>query len=47
MGPWWNYAATTSEAFVPHSLAPGEAYLFGWYHAVVPVNGAAVTVKWD
>ena len=35
----------TSEAFVPLSFAPGEAYQFDWSHEIVLLNGATVTVK--
>jgi len=38
-------AATTSDAFVPLSFAPGEAYQFDWSHEVVLIDGATVTVK--
>src|SRR5437764_439008 len=37
--------ATTAEAYVPLSFAPGEAYQFDWSHEVVLVNGTTVTVK--
>jgi len=32
-------AATTSDAFVPLSFAPGEAYQFDWSHEVVLIGG--------
>jgi len=35
----------TSEAFVPLSFAPGEAYQFDWSYEVVLLGGATVTVK--
>ena len=38
-------AATTSDAFVPLSFAPGEAYQFDCSHEVVLIAGATVTVK--
>ena len=38
-------AAATSDAFVPLSFAPGEAYQFDWSHEVVLIGGATVTVK--
>jgi transposase len=40
-----NRAATTSDAFVPLSFAPGEAYQFDWSHEVVLIGGTTVTVK--
>jgi transposase len=43
----WRMArgAATTEAFVPLSFAPGEAYQFDWSHEVVLINGVTVTVK--
>src|SRR5438309_337066 len=43
----WRAArgATTAEAYVPLSFAPGEAYQFDWSHEVVLINGTTVTVK--
>jgi transposase len=49
----WRYAkkwraergAATTEAYVPLSFAPGEAYQFDWSHEIVLINGATVTVK--
>jgi len=38
-------AATSVDAFVPLSFAPGEAYQFDWSHEVVLINGTTVTVK--
>jgi transposase len=35
----------SSEAFVPLSFAPGEAYQFDWSHEVVLINGVTVSVK--
>ena len=37
--------ATSSDAYVPLSFAPGEAFQFDWSHEVVLINGATVTVK--
>jgi transposase len=37
--------ATTADAYVPLSFAPGEAYQFDWSHEVVLINGTTVTVK--
>ena len=37
--------AALAQAYVPLSLAPGEAYQFDWSHEVVVLNGATVTVK--
>ena len=38
-------AATSADAYVPLSFAPGEAYQFDWSHEVVLINGATVIVK--
>ena len=38
-------SAVTSEAYVPLSFAPGEAYQFDWSHEIVLINGATVKVK--
>jgi len=35
----------TSEAYVPLTFAPGEAYQFDWSHEVVILNRATTTVK--
>src|SRR6202163_3720783 len=35
----------TSEAYVPLTFAPGEAYQFDWSHEIVLINGTTVTVK--
>ena len=35
----------TSEAFVPLSFAPGEAYQFDWSQEIVVLNGVTTTVK--
>ena len=37
--------AALSQAYVPLSFAPGEAYQFDWSHEVVVLNGTTVTVK--
>jgi transposase len=37
--------ATSVDAYVPLSFAPGEAYQFDWSHDIVLINGATVTVK--
>jgi transposase len=37
--------AATTEAYVPLSFAPGEAYQFDWSHEVVLIGGTTVTVK--
>jgi transposase len=37
--------ATTAQAYVPLSFAPGEAYQFDWSHEIVLINGTTVTVK--
>ena len=37
--------ASTVDAFVPLTFAPGEAYQFDWSHEVVLLNGTTVTVK--
>jgi transposase len=38
-------AATSVDAYVPLSFAPGEAYQFDWSHDIVLINGTTVTVK--
>ena len=38
-------SASTADAYVPLSFAPGEAYQFDWSHEVVLINGTTVTVK--
>src|SRR5690606_20218835 len=38
-------SATTADAYVPLSFAPGEAYQFDWSHEIVLINGATVRVK--
>ena len=37
--------ATTAQAYVPLSFAPGEAYQFDWSHEIVLLNSVTVTVK--
>jgi transposase len=37
--------ASTAEAYVPLSFAPGEAYQFDWSHEIVLINGVTVKVK--
>jgi len=37
--------ATTAQAYVPLSFAPGEAYQFDWSHEIVVLNGVTTTVK--
>jgi transposase len=38
-------SASTAEAYVPLSFAPGEAYQFDWSHEIVIMNSVAVKVK--
>jgi len=38
-------AATSVDAHVLLSFAPGEAYQFDWSHEIVVINGTTVTVK--
>ncbi|MBN9023900.1 MAG: IS21 family transposase [Rhizobiales bacterium] len=38
-------SASTADAYVPLSFAPGEAYQFDWSHEIVLINGATVRVK--
>lgn len=45
-GSWRKeHGAATTQAFVPLSFAPGEAYQFDWSHEIVLINGVTVTVK--
>jgi transposase len=37
--------ASSADAFVPLTFAPGEAYQFDWSHEVVLLNGTTVAVK--
>ena len=37
--------ATSVDAYVPLSFAPGEAYQFDWSHEIVLINSTTVTVK--
>ena len=39
------HSASTADAYVPLSFAPGEAYQFDWSHEVVLINGTTVVVK--
>jgi transposase len=43
----WQHerSASTADAYVPLSFAPGEAYQFDWSHEVVLINGTTVIVK--
>lgn len=38
-------SASTADAYVPLSFAPGEAYQFDWSHEIVLIHGATVRVK--
>jgi transposase len=38
-------ASMTTQAFVPLSFAPGEAYQFDWSHEIVVINGVTIRVK--
>jgi transposase len=38
-------STATSDAYVPLSFAPGEAYQFDWSHEVVVLAGVTTTVK--
>jgi transposase len=40
-----EWSASTADAYVPLSFAPGEAYQFDWSHEVVLINGTTVIVK--
>ena len=42
---WNRQHAGQTEAYVPLSFAPGEAYQFDWSHEVVLMGGVTVTVK--
>jgi hypothetical protein len=35
--------ATTAQAYVPLSFAPGEAYQFDWSHEIVILSGVTTT----
>ena len=43
----WQRDSTSAstDAYVPLSFAPGEAYQFDWSHEIVLINGTTVTVK--
>ena len=38
-------SASSADAYVPLSFAPGEAYQFDWSHEIVLINGVTVKVK--
>ncbi len=40
-----EHKTATTDAYVPLSFAPGEAYQFDWSHEVVLLSGVTVTVK--
>jgi transposase len=40
-----DQGTATTQAYVPLSFAPGEAYQFDWSHEIVLLNGVTVTVK--
>ena len=40
-----GHSALTTEAYVPLSFAPGEAYQFDWSHEIVLMNRVPMTVK--
>src|SRR3954467_12977729 len=42
---WQRDRAQSTNAYVPLSFAPGEAYQFDWSHEVVLINSTTVTVK--
>ena len=45
-GGWQrDQASASSDAYVPLSFAPGEAYQFDWSHEIVLIGGTTVTVK--
>ena len=45
-GAWGKeHASETASAYVPLSLAPGEAYQFDWSHEIVVMDGVTTTVK--
>jgi len=43
----WRAARSSggSDAFIPLSFAPGEAYQFDWSHEIVVLGGVTVTLK--
>src|SRR5512147_564502 len=43
--PGAGSAAAMSEAYVPLSFAPGEAYQFDWSHEIIVLGGTTVTAK--
>jgi len=40
-----DHAAAKTDAYVPLSFAPGEAYQFDWSHEIVVLGGVTTTVK--
>ena len=40
-----KHSGATSDAYVPLSFAPGEAYQFDWSHEIVVMDGVTVTLK--
>lgn len=40
-----EHVSQMADAYVPLSVAPGEAYEFDWSHEIVVINGVTVTVK--
>ncbi|QXX76657.1 hypothetical protein MHY1_p00179 (plasmid) [Methylovirgula sp. HY1] len=40
-----EHSATTAEAYVPLSFAPGEAYQFDWSHEVVLLAGVLISTE--
>jgi transposase len=40
-----EHASATTDAYVPLTFAPGEAYQFDWSHEIVVLDGATVTLK--
>jgi transposase len=45
-GKWQRaHLATTADAYIPLSFAPGEAYQFDWSQEIVVLNSVTITVK--
>ena len=40
-----EHGAALTQAYVPLTFAPGEAYQFDWSHEIVVLNGVTTTVK--
>ncbi|HVP98969.1 MAG TPA: IS21 family transposase [Roseiarcus sp.] len=40
-----QHASATTEAYIPLTFAPGEAYQFDWSHEIVVMDGVTTTVK--